>query len=597
MKNNDKLFVVIYARVSTRKQASQGDSLDGQISAMRRYCKDKWWIILEEFKEQFTWMTEKRPEIARVYDYIVQKKREWVQISYFVIHKMDRGSRWWADVHTSIRNHLKSLGTRMTDMEWIMQDERIVVEVEGMNVSKYDWATNNPSEMAEQLTATSKKNERDSILQRTIPQEMRLSLEWYRVRNSLFGLKNKKVAVDGKRRVIQVPHEVEGKWVEMIFILRSQGWKDADIVNEVNKMWYRSREQTRWNKSHTEAVGIKGGQILNEKQLQSYIKNTTYAWVTTVNWRGNEPKIVLQKYPWLVSVDLWNVANRGKKKIIIEKDGTVRIFGKNNTDKASEWEGLIENPPIKRRNRDNPLFPFGKLVLADNVNMSYFSGNAPKWRNGTKYEYYSARVWKRCINYPKNEFENTIIDFFKELNAEEPFLNLYMEMLSCLWKDKQDSFKDGQSIKKDRIWFLLQQKISLLKEVSFYIDFPVILKEKNKELESLMLEIEKTKIDLEKDIQTVSISNIQKYGKTLIENLWEIALNTKENHILQLLFRVVCSRVPTYEEIINRNTPLRPLFSLISQTKNPPEEILGENTWWQPQLESNRPRRIWSPEF
>ncbi|MDB5388773.1 MAG: serine recombinase, partial [Planctomycetaceae bacterium] len=42
---------LIYARVSTEKQAEKELSIPAQLQAMRQYAIDRGWIILEEFVE------------------------------------------------------------------------------------------------------------------------------------------------------------------------------------------------------------------------------------------------------------------------------------------------------------------------------------------------------------------------------------------------------------------------------------------------------------------------------------------------------------------------------------------------------------------
>jgi hypothetical protein len=50
-----------------------------------------------------------------------------------------------------------------------------MVNINGVNTSGYDWAMDNPSEIAEMFAASGAKQERKAILQRTIPQEIRNS--------------------------------------------------------------------------------------------------------------------------------------------------------------------------------------------------------------------------------------------------------------------------------------------------------------------------------------------------------------------------------------------------------------------------------------
>jgi len=101
----------------------------------------------------------------------------------------------------------------------------------------------------------SAKKERIEIIRRTISQEIRLSLDGYWIREAVFGYQNKKIVTnEGKKRNIQVPDNVESGWIVRAFILRSEGYSDSYIVDEVNRMGYLSRYQKIWDKSKTTII-------------------------------------------------------------------------------------------------------------------------------------------------------------------------------------------------------------------------------------------------------------------------------------------------------------------------------------------------------
>ena len=85
--------VILYARVSTQKQSTQGESLNVQIEDMRRYAKLKNWNVLEEFQEQFSGTKDSRPELNRAIDKIKLYKKSGIQVDYFLVTKIDRNTR------------------------------------------------------------------------------------------------------------------------------------------------------------------------------------------------------------------------------------------------------------------------------------------------------------------------------------------------------------------------------------------------------------------------------------------------------------------------------------------------------------------------
>lgn len=60
-------------------------------------------------------------------------------------------------------------------------------------MEKYDWNRKGGSRTAEAMKAVSSAEERESILQRTIPKEVEYTLMGLQQRDSLYGYENKRV--------------------------------------------------------------------------------------------------------------------------------------------------------------------------------------------------------------------------------------------------------------------------------------------------------------------------------------------------------------------------------------------------------------------
>ena len=56
--------IILYARVSTQKQSTHGDSLNTQIADMRKYAEIMKWEVIKEFEEQFTGTKDNRPVLT-----------------------------------------------------------------------------------------------------------------------------------------------------------------------------------------------------------------------------------------------------------------------------------------------------------------------------------------------------------------------------------------------------------------------------------------------------------------------------------------------------------------------------------------------------
>lgn len=578
--------VILYARVSTQKQSTQGESLSVQIDEMRRYAKGKGWNILSEFQEQFTGTSENRPEMNNAIDRIRMYKEKGINVDYLLITKIDRNSRWPSDIHFRIKGKLKDVWVELKDVQWVIQSERSAVDIQWVNTDSYDWAMYNPSETTEVFMAMSSQQERRAILQRTIPQEIRNSYEGYWTRPSVFWYETKAIISEtGSRKTIQVSNTIESRWIIRLFELRAEWYSDVDIVQEINDMWYISRIQTSWDKAKTRAIWKKWGKKLNVKQLQLYIKNPIYAWIWVVTWRGNPSRVVIQKYSGLISIDLWNKANKGKKKITLE-NWIARIL---------EGNELVEFPEIKRRFHNHPDFPFSNLIFADN-STKYLNWNSPKGSNGTRYMYYSAKSEHGNANYTKEIFESTIIEYIQSLEVDFAWWwNLFDFAIEGIGKIRTDEYRESLTYREDNLNWLIEKKKIINEQIGAFISFPEILHEKNLELKDLNSKIIEVQNSLSKWQEEFDNSIIKKYGKLFIENIWKIASNTKEHEVLKVIFEFIFRSTPTFWEIVNRNTPLQSFLALWSQQKILHEGEFLKNTWWQSRMDSNHGQGLWRP--
>lgn len=84
MEGKESLRAALYVRVSTEEQASEGFSLDAQISKLRSYCKVQGWDISAEYCEEGeSGRSTKRPEYQRM----MSESDTWDVI---LVYKLDR---------------------------------------------------------------------------------------------------------------------------------------------------------------------------------------------------------------------------------------------------------------------------------------------------------------------------------------------------------------------------------------------------------------------------------------------------------------------------------------------------------------------------
>jgi site-specific DNA recombinase len=109
---------VLYARVSTDKQADKELSIPAQLAAMREYANKHGWTISEEFLEPgASARTTERPMLKRM----LARCREAPKVDVVVVHKVDRLAR---DLygHATIKTLLKQRGIRLASVVENMDD-------------------------------------------------------------------------------------------------------------------------------------------------------------------------------------------------------------------------------------------------------------------------------------------------------------------------------------------------------------------------------------------------------------------------------------------------------------------------------------------
>ncbi len=578
---------IIYARVSSVKQATYWDSLDSQLDIITEKCTNFWWNVLDSFSEQISGTVIDRPVLDDIYTAIRTYHKIGIKVDYLVVHKIDRFSRWWPLTYSTIKKRLEELWVELRDVYGTIQESTIVGSLSKYKWPVYDWAKINPGEIAEQVMAISSEQERKQILQRTIPKELELAYDGYWVKPPRYGFMNKAVSV---WKTIQIPNPEEAKYIQKMYEMRAEYIPDIQIVEEINQMWFLTREYNKWNKNKMEVIGKGWGEKLNVKRLQAYISNPIYAWVAIVDWKCHEPKLVIQKYPWIVSIDLWNRANRWSKKLVIEWE----------TAKILQWGELNDVPKKKRRNRYNPDFPFWKLVLVEWTTDELYYANITTGSNLTRYNYYTGDGLTGKENIKKEVFEETIIEYLKSVQADkEWWWNLLSFVLDIIYNVREDELSENQKVLSEELSKLKLEKDSISSKIHMAFDLPEILHEINNKLTEVKWKISDLEEKLVNEKRRIDIDELKKYSRSFIENLWTLASNTKDREFISLIFQFVFYTTPTYKWIVNRNTPLNFMLALNTKKRIIDDSLDCVNweilQWWQSHLDSNQGQRLWRP--
>ena len=91
MENEIKKRAIIYCRVSSDDQV-KGGSLNYQETTLKKYCESKGIEVVETYREDFSAKTFKRPEITKICNKYLRKKKE-IEADYLLVLRWNRFTR------------------------------------------------------------------------------------------------------------------------------------------------------------------------------------------------------------------------------------------------------------------------------------------------------------------------------------------------------------------------------------------------------------------------------------------------------------------------------------------------------------------------
>jgi len=399
---------VIHCRVSTAKQAYEGESLEVQRSICLDIASRNGWVLAHEpWLESYSGRKDVRPVFADVIAFLDAHPG---QVRYYVFRAIDRFTRGGTGMYEQMKAALARRGVELVDSMGVIQPVKNTLEHVGF---EYEWSRVSPSEVAEAVLATTAKAEATTILTRLIGQEIRLTQHGYKIREAVDGYRNERIQVDGKRRVVQVPDPERAHFYRAMFELRAEGQlTDAQIVERINAMGFRSRVRNRWDPSHQRVIAKCGGIKLSVKRYQEIIKRPIYCGVVWEKWTNWRP--VRAAYDGLVSIDAWNAANRGSR-VILE------------TSRGLELQ-VNAGAAREHRSKNNPQYPFRRVVLCP-ICHKPFLGSASRSRSGRHVPaYHCARNHPRLARN-KPAFEGSVGDFISGLRFERSVVSAVVDLV------------------------------------------------------------------------------------------------------------------------------------------------------------------------
>ena len=553
MKSEDvRKNCIIDCRISSTKQQS-GGGLEDQERVCVNVTDRKGWKVLKVYSKVYSGRAEEREDFEDILKDIKKWQSDGTKVDYYVIKSIDRITRDGAVTYDEMKGRLSHLGVQLVDAYGVIQPEQNTLEHHDF---KYPWSMKSPTATAQLMEAQRAKDDVTDILTRTIGAEITLVQDGYSVRSATDGLVNKKIVVGGKNKVIEQADPERAKYFAAMLNLRASGaHSDQEIVEKVNAMGYGSKIKNRWGKGHKNILGRVGGVKLTVKQLQRDIQKTIYAGIKCEKWTRGLP-IKAQGFDGLVSIDIFNRANRGKIFIDYKSDTSISILYDDHPEKI-----------VKRRTKNNPLFPF-KFILCPICRKPLTASVAKiHSRKGGFPTYHCARGHK-YFGVNKKTFDGNVERYVKSLKFEPVYLGGMEATFMNKYREREKEIVNLSAEMDLSVADLKTQKTAKI-EAFVATTNPVIRKVLDEEVTKLDAQIKKAEAERAKiEITESDIKAFIEEAKKVMGQPSEmlLSLTTMGNpRAQQALFGLVFEETPTYEEIVNGTAKLTWIFKLSSE--------------------------------
>lgn len=532
-------FGVALLRVSTDKQYQEGESIENQRRKVEFAARRERIDIVRFFIEHYSGRKSDRRIVDDLFDFLSENR----DISTVLVGDIDRFTRGGTEVYLALKRRLSDLSVQLIDTTGIIQPERNRLEHLGV---EYAWAMDSPSHYAEVFMAEKARAEAADILTRTIGRQIELTRQGYQVRPANYGYKNVKITdEDGKRKTIMEPDPEEARFVRRIFELRAEGTvTDEQIAQHLNAMGYRSRERRLYDPQTRRVVGRTGGKPICPKQIQRLVRKTIYCGVRLDAWNMGKP--VLAPIEPIVSIYLFNRANRGAVAIKKKRDGEISVE---------------RNVTTYYSHRHNPEFLLRHVVLCPECRKPLLASRS-RGKSGQYFGYYHCRRGHAYCGYAKQEFEETIGKYLDGLTAKPGFLPLFREVVRDVWIRKTRNAKEDRSQVTAHVNALKAKQQDLVEMIPESRS-QVVRKRLEEKIEELELTIDEAEAHLlDGGLRENEIDAYFEVAKRMLEHPREAVFSAATKEQIEKSWSFIFTTSPTYAEIADRTPPLTLIYRL-----------------------------------
>ena len=543
--------------VSTTKQGQLGDSPESQRFKVSLLAKKRDLKIVEWFEFWESRAYEKQP-IEKVIEYCKKNK-----VSYLLVMNFERFTRGGIPIYARLNAELKKLGVTVLDYEGVADTEVIdTLEHLGGNFG-YDWSQIRPSEERIYQRVQDALNDRIRTLNKLIPKEIEYERQGFWMGGiPNYGYTTVREDTEHGKRALVVPLEKEVVYVKKIYERLNEGkFTDQQIVDEINGMGYLSRIQKKRHPDKNKKniiIGYTGGVPLNIKQMYVYAQNPIYCGVL-MRYRGKGDNRRKQKPVRLVgtpivSVELWNKANKGKFLVSEDRQGNMYF----SRGKIPQWRLF--------KNGYNELYPYKSYVGCSICGKPLYGSATTKPKTGKKYPGYhhhgTINGKKHFFRVKLDTFNKTIEIFVKNTKLKDNVIMRLKESYLRQFEQRRTQSIGNTSLIEDKIQDVTAQQMALIEKISM-VNNPLVIKSLEEKIGKLenelgLLQTGRNKQESAKSNSQEAINSFWYY----LEHLEELILNPANPIQNAKLFGLMFVELPTYEDLVVGTARLEPVFEL-----------------------------------
>lgn len=563
-------------RVSTLKQGIDGDSPDDQQKLIEQYAATRNLNVARYFVFLESASKEQQP-MQEVVDYCKNPKNNVKQV---IIKSIDRFTRGGSEFYNILKNQLEACGVSLIDVYGIIGNQKINT-LEHLGV-KYKWSEYSPTKKAEMLEAERAKDEVRDIQTRMIGAQIRYARMGYWVRRPLYGFDNVHVETREGKRCVLKPNEIEAPLVIKMFELRARGtMEDIEIVEHINKLGFRTFERVvRDKEDRTRITKVIGGKEVTLKQLWRMLENPVYAGINPEKWTQGNP--VKCKFDGLVSIELFNAANRGKLVIADGAEG-VQIY------RRKPAEHLV------KKGVKNSEFPFKRIIMCPGCRRPLY-GSSSRGRHGGYFPaYHCNQRGGHYFRKPKKEFDHAIEEFVKHLNVSDDYIHELMEYVGEAF-DKQQLETHKDAVTLDVRLTQLRNQIRMNVDKIKMVSSETTIKYLEEDITQLEAEITGLNVERQtkKEQKPVDMEKMKAYVQYFLEHLDELLLDYGNPVLQAKYFGVIFNDAPTYEDIVSGTPDCTKITGVntIFRPKNVKNNLMAGDEGFEPPIMGPEPTAL-----